>query len=158
MHLKLLWQKLFAVETSFCRALNTYLFAGLTHTPVRVCGKSYIKIDTHSDGSSKTTFLDVLKVVRSSYIRSYLEVDFLNDANTYSMGYGSKMTLPFLIFQPSSASWAERGNLSPSLTGHLSARQRRQCAAAMSELAPAERDGGEAKHKQAPRLALVSHS
>ena len=37
---------------------------------------------THTDGLSKTTFLDVLGVVRTSQIRSYLEVDFLHDANT----------------------------------------------------------------------------
>jgi len=38
------------------------------------------KTDRHTDGLSKTTFLDVLRVVPQ--IRSYLEVDFLHDANT----------------------------------------------------------------------------
>jgi len=37
---------------------------------------------THSDGLSKTTFLDVLKVIGPSQIRSYLKLDFLHDAIT----------------------------------------------------------------------------
>jgi len=42
--------------------------------------------DSHTDGLSKTTFLDVWMVVRTSQIRSYLELDFLHHANT-SMGH-----------------------------------------------------------------------
>jgi len=61
----------------------------LNLTLVRARGKSDSKTDgqtdrqqtdRHTDGLSKTTFLDVLRV--SSQIRSYLEVDFLHDANS----------------------------------------------------------------------------
>jgi len=50
--------------------------------------------DRHTDGLSKTTFLDTFQ------IRSYLEIDFLRDAYT-SMGHGSndQNTYYFLIFQ-----------------------------------------------------------
>jgi len=40
-----------------------------------------IDTHTHTDGLSKTIFLDVLKVVHPK-VRSYLKLDFLHDANT----------------------------------------------------------------------------
>jgi len=62
----------------------------LTLTPLRFCGKGYRKTDrqahTHTDGLSKTTFLDVSMVVdgctSTTQIRPYLKLDFLHDANT----------------------------------------------------------------------------
>jgi len=61
----------------------------LNLTPVRV-RITKAKSRTETDGLSKTTFLDVLKVVRTSQIRSNLEVNFMHDANT-SMGHRSKI-------------------------------------------------------------------
>jgi len=62
----------------------------LTLTPVRVRNKSYSKTDKRTD-LSKTTFLDVSKVVHTSQIRSYLKIDFLHDAIT-STEHGTIMT------------------------------------------------------------------
>jgi len=52
-----------------------------TLAPVRVCGKGYSKTDRQTHGLSKTTFLDVLKVVHpiSGLISNSF---FLHEANT----------------------------------------------------------------------------